>query len=116
MLPETIAEPSIEAPESLKALFSQAVAGLTYDICLWLHCMRRQFNIANTVDRSWQLHFFALDPHRHQSDNHKTILERYTTLTGKSLSTDKATSLLDIAIVSLAPSSLFMAILTIGTG
>jgi hypothetical protein len=78
--------------------------------------MRRQFNTANAVDRSWQLHVFVLDPRRHQSDNHETVLERYTTLTGKSLTPAKATSLLDIAIVSLAPPSLFMAILTIDTG
>lgn len=111
-----MAEPSLETPDPLKAIFSQAVAGLTYNICLWLYCMRRQFNTANAVDRSWQLHVFVLDPRRHQSDNHETVLERYTTLTGKSLTPAKATSLLDIAIVSLAPPSLFMAILTIDTG
>jgi hypothetical protein len=113
--PDSIAEPSIETPESLNALFSKAVAGLTYDTCLWLYCLRLQFNTTDTVDRSWQLHSFFIDPRRpsHISD---AITERYRGLTGKPLTLDDGALLMDDAIVSLAPSHYLVRYLTISTG
>jgi hypothetical protein len=113
--PDSIAEPSIETPESLNALFSEAVAGLTYDTCLWLYCLRLQFNITDTVDRSWKLHSFFMDPRR-QLHNSDAIIERYRELTGKSLTLDDGALLMDNAIVSLAPSHYLVRYLTISTG
>jgi hypothetical protein len=113
--PDSIAEPSIETPESLKVLFSETVAGLTYDTCLWLYCLRLQFNTTNTVDRSWKLHSFVMDPRR-QSHNSDAITERYTGLTGTPLAFDDGAALMDDAIVGLAPSHYLVKYLTVSVG
>ena len=102
--PDTIAEPALETPESLKALFCDAVACLPTEICLWLLCMRRQFNKSDKVDRSWQLHSFVMDGHP-LPHIYNAIIERYLGLTSTPLTPDHGTSFINDAIVILAPSS-----------
>jgi hypothetical protein len=92
-------------PKFLKPLFSRVAGVLTYDIRLWLYCIRLQFNTTDEVDRSWKLHSFILKNTWGLSHDYDTIIRQYTQLTGEKLAPSDGSAFVDNAIVRFAPSA-----------